>query len=146
MYMVGVVCILTLLSISRHFTTTEAAGGASVQGIGDTLVSVHDSSAVLGVFAFSVGAFMYYFFFFRSRLIPRWLSGWGIVGIVLMLVACVLALVNGNTVTSYVPLAAPIGLQEMVFAVWLLVKGFSRSESDHGAGLALQRDASTARV
>ena len=146
MYMVGVVCILSLLAIGQRLTTTEAAGRAALQGIGDTLVSVHDSSAVLGVFAFSAGAFMYYYiFFFRSRLIPRWLSGWGILGIVLMLVACVLAVVSGNPVTSYVPLAAPIGVQELVFAVWLLIKGFSRGDSDR-AGSALQEDALAARV
>ena len=65
--------------------------------------------------------------FFQSRLIPRWLSGFGIVAIILMLAACVLALFSGNRITSYIPLAAPIGLQEMVLAVWLIVKGFNPS-------------------
>lgn len=146
MYMVGVVSLLSLLTISQHFATAGAASRTSLQAIGDTLVGVHDSSSILGVSAFSVGAFMYYFVFFRSRLIPRWLSSWGIVGTFLMLVACVLALVNGNPVTSYVPLAAPIGVQEIVFAVWLLVKGFNRVDSDDGASIVLQQDAPAARV
>jgi hypothetical protein len=70
---------------------------------------------------------MYYYLFFQSRLIPRWLSGFGIVAIILMMVACVLALFSGNRITSYIPLEAPILLQEMVLAVWLIVKGFNQS-------------------
>ncbi len=133
MYMTGVVSLLSLQKVSEHFMTAGTAERASLQAIGDTLVGVHDGSSVLGVFAFSVGAFLYYCFFFRSRLIPRWLSGWGIVGVILMVGACVLALLSGNAVTSYVPLAAPIGVQEMVFAIWLLAKGFDRG-GENSAG------------
>jgi hypothetical protein len=70
---------------------------------------------------------MYYYLFFQSRLIPRWLSGFGIVAIILMMVACVLALFSGNRITSYIPLAAPIFVQEIVLGVWLIVKGFNPS-------------------
>ena len=68
-----------------------------------------------------------YLAFFQSRLIPRWLSGWGIAAIILMTTAGVLALFTNDAVTSYVPLALPIFLQEMVLAVWLIAKGFSPS-------------------
>ena len=123
-YMVGVVSLLSVLTLGRQFTAAAAADRTSLQAIGDSLVSVHDHAGLLGVFAFSVGGFLYYYLFFQSRLIPRWLSGWGIVAVVLMLTACVLALFSDNPVTGYIPLAFPIFLQEMVLAVWLIVKGF----------------------
>ena len=99
----------------------------SLHAIGDLLVSIRDHAGLLAVFAFCLGAFMYYYLFFQSRLIPRWLSGFGIVAIILMMVACVLALFSGNRITSYIPLAAPIAVQEMVLAAWLIVKGFNPS-------------------
>jgi Domain of unknown function (DUF4386) len=79
------------------------------------------------VFAFAIGAFMYYLVFYRARLVPRWLSGWGLAGVLLMLTACLLALFSNSMVTGYVLLAAPIGVQEFVFAFWLLIKGLSSS-------------------
>jgi len=132
-YMVGVVCLLSLLTLSQQFRTAGAANRASLQAIGNLLVSVRDHAALVAVFAFCVGTFMYYYLFFQSRLIPRWLSGFGIVAIILMMTACVLALLSGNRITSYIPLAAPIAVQEMVLAVWLIVKGFNPSAVASGA-------------
>jgi len=126
-YMIGVVSLLSLLTLSQQFRTAEAADRTSLQAIGNLLVSVRDHAALVAVFAFCVGAFMYYYLFFQSRLIPRWLSGFGIVAIILMSTGCVLALFSGNRITSYIPLAAPIGVQEMVLGVWLIVKGFNPS-------------------
>jgi hypothetical protein len=126
-YLVGVLGLLSLLTLGQQFAKAGAADRASLKAIGDSLVSVRSYAALLGVFAFSLGGFMYYYLFFQSRLIPRWLSGWGIAAIILMTTACVLALFSGNPVTGYIPLAFPIFLQEMVLAVWLIAKGFNPS-------------------
>jgi hypothetical protein len=133
-YLVVLVSLLSLLTLGQQFTSAGAAERTSLQAIGGLLVGVHDHAGLLGVFAFCVGAFMYYTLFYQSRLIPRWLSIWGIAAIVLMLAACVLSLFSGDRITSYIPLAAPIGLQEMVLAVWLIVKGFNPSVSASRSG------------
>jgi len=133
-YTVGVVCLLSLLTLGQQFTSAVSADRTSLQAIGDLLLNIHQQAALAGVFAFSLGAFMYYTLFFQSRLIPRWLSGWGIAAIILMLTACVLALFSGNRITSYIPLAAPIAVQEMVLAVWLITKGFNPSVSAFRSG------------
>lgn len=127
MYIAAVVSLLALLTLSKQFANAAAADHASLQAIGDSLRSVREHASLAGVFAFSLGAFTYYYLFFRSRLIPRWLSGFGIAAIILMTVACVLSLFSDKPITSYVPLAFPIFLQEMVLAVWLIVKGFDLS-------------------
>jgi len=133
-YMVGLLCLLSLPTLGQQFTTAGAADRTSLRAIGDLSVNVHDHAALLGVFAFCLGAFMYYYLFFQSRLIPRWLSGFGIVAIILMMAGCVLSLFSGNRITSYIPLVFPIFLQEMVLAVWLIVKGFNPSVSASKSG------------
>ena len=140
-YMIEVVCLLSLLTLSRQFATAGAADRPSLQAIGDLLVSVHDHAALVAVFAFCLGGFMYYYLLFQSRLIPRWLSGFGIVAIIGMLTACVLSLFSGNRITSYIALAAPIALQEMVLAVWLIVKGFNPSAVAAGSARTATREA-----
>src|SRR4030042_142739 len=132
--MVGLVCLLSVLTLGQEFASALAADRASLQAICDSLVSMHDHAALVGVFAFCLGAFMYYYLFLQSRFIPRWLSGFGIVAILLMMAACVLALFSGNRITSYIPLAFPIFLQEMVLAVWLIAKGFNPSVSASKSG------------
>jgi len=125
-YTAAVVGLLSLLTLGQQIATAPADNRVPIQAMADYVLSVRDHSSLVAVFAFSLGGLMYYVVFFRSRLVPRWLSGWGIAGVVLMFTACLLALFRNSDITGYTLLIAPIALQEMVFAVWLLVKGFDR--------------------
>jgi hypothetical protein len=122
------VSLLSILSLGQQLASAPPDNRASILAIADSLVSMRDHSNVAAVFAFSVGALMYYSVFYRSRLVPRWLSGWGVAATFLMMTACLLALFSNNTpVTGYTLLILPIAVQEMVLAVWLLAEGFSPS-------------------
>ncbi|WP_088288024.1 DUF4386 domain-containing protein [Kineosporia sp. A_224] len=122
-YAVGAVCLLTVLSVADDLGPGTAVP-APARTAADVLVAAHRQAAAVGVLAFVVGAFLYYVVLFRSRLVPRWLSVWGVAALVVMGVAAVLAVLDDTLVTEYVALALPIGVQEMVLAAWLLVKGF----------------------
>jgi len=144
MYMIAVVSLLSLSTLGQASVSAGAADGASVGVVGGLLLGVRDHAALAGVFAFCLGAFLYYVALFQSRLIPRWLSSWGIAAIGLMAAAAVLALVADRPVTSYALLALPIFLQEMVLAVWLIARGFSTvSEAAPEAGVAAGKTAAT---
>ena len=124
MYAVAVVSLLSLSTLGQA-PVSAGADQAALGAIGGLLLGLREHASLVGVFAFCLGAVLYYTAFFRSRLIPRWLSGWGIVAIGMLAAANVLALFAGRSVTDYVPMALPIFLQEMVLAVWLIAKGFS---------------------
>jgi len=125
MYMVAGACLLAVLALGERFGASGGADPSTLRSIGDSLLDVREQVTLIGVFAFSVGAFCYYVVFYRSALIPRWLSGWGIVAIVLTVVACLLALFNRLPLTTYTIVLLPIAVQEMVLAVWLIAKGFA---------------------
>jgi hypothetical protein len=124
-YTFAVVSLLSILPLGQQLATTPADNRPPIQAIADSLLSIRDHSNLVAVFAFSMGALMYYTLFYRSRLVPRWLSGWGLAAVLLMMIACLLALFSNSPVTGYTLLILPIAVQEIVLAVWLLVKGFS---------------------
>jgi hypothetical protein len=143
MYVIAAVSLLSLLTLGQLFDLAGAGERASLGVVGGLLLSLREHAALAAVFAFCLGALLYYCAFYQSRLIPRWLSGWGIAAVVLLTTAGVLALFNDDAVTSYAPLALPIFLQEMVLAVWLIAKGYSPS-AVHSEGLSATKPASPA--
>lgn len=130
-YMVGDVCLLSLVTVSQEYVSAASQGTYYFQTLSHLLLTVHDLAGfVFGVLAFGVGALMYYYIFYQTRLIPRWLSVWGLVAILLLLAASLLTLFDGEPFSisgNLIVLALPIALQEMVMAVWLIAKGFDSS-------------------
>ena len=129
LYIIGVVCTLSLLTLSQVSASAGAANASPFQISGTLLLAIKDSAGMLSVVTFTMGALMYYYVFYRSKLIPRWLSGWGIVGAALSL-ACILLTMFGQLIpfsTVFILLQLPIGLQELVLAVWLIAKGFNQT-------------------
>ena len=126
--LIGTLSLLVLLTVSQ--LAAGSAAPSSFQATGDALLAVRDwVHGFVALLAFLIGALMYYYVLYRSRLVPRWLSGWGLVGAALSLVATVYSGFTqdfGFTTVNTV-LNIPIGLQEMVLAVWLIVKGFNPS-------------------
>ncbi|MFX0125750.1 MAG: DUF4386 domain-containing protein, partial [Candidatus Hodarchaeota archaeon] len=121
-FMVGVMCVLALVPLSQEFVDAGAPADSYFQNIGELLLTGYtiDQAVVLGVFAFSIGALMYYYIFYQSKLVPRWLSVWGLIGITLGIVNGLLDLFGGIDETISMLLDFPIFVNEMVLAVWLI--------------------------
>jgi Domain of unknown function (DUF4386) len=129
-YIVGVMGLLVLVTVSQEFVKAGAANASSFQTLGVVVVAgYHWVGNVGSLLAFGLGALMYYAIFYQARLVPRWLSVWGLVGATLCLVAgiCVMFGLISPLSTVQVVLALPIAVQEMVLAVWLIVRGFKSS-------------------
>jgi hypothetical protein len=129
-YALSMMVLLSLSTLSRAFVDAGSPPDQHFTTLGQTLLALHHWLADVGLLlAFGLGGLLYYVVFYRSRLIPRWLSVWGIAGVLLLMIAAVLLIFDVISPMSpgQIALAAPIGLQEMVLAVWLIVKGFNRS-------------------
>lgn len=135
-YIVGVMGLLLLLTLSQEFVKAGAPDSSYFQTLGALLLAgYHWVGNVGSLLAFSLGALMYYHIFYQTKLVPRWLSAWGLVGATLCMVAGILVMFSiiGPLSTSQVVLALPIAVQEMVLAVWLIVKGFNSSAIASGS-------------
>jgi hypothetical protein len=75
---------------------------------------------------------MLYWLLLRSGRVPRWLALWGLVAAPLMLVAGFLLPITGdpNSPASTL-LYIPMGVQEMVLAIWLIGWGFRPTTADN---------------
>lgn len=130
-YIVSALGLLSLLSLSQEYISAGSQAVPNFQILGNLILEVRVwAGFVLGVIAFCIGGSLYYYIMYRSRLIPRWLSAWGLVGLASIFLMTLL-LAFGERIAEpsgkLLLLAFPIAIQEMVFAIWLIVKGFNPS-------------------
>ena len=126
-YLVGAIGTLLLLELGQEFAHAANPGSAYFQTTGTLLHALRDNASVTALLAFYLGASLYYYAFLSSRLLPRWLSIWGLIGVTLGAAAALCVLFEAAELGSTLQLTLniPIGIQEMVLAAWLIVKGFT---------------------
>ena len=125
-----VISMFLLLTVSEIHGKTGAADASNFQTLGSMLIAAGEWIQMIGGIVFSVGTLMIFALFYQTRLIPRWLSGWGFIGAVLYFVAKIASMFSPLHLTPEIGegiglLLVPTAIQEMVFAVWMIVKGFN---------------------
>jgi hypothetical protein len=128
-YIVNIIGILSLVTLSQDFVRAGAPAASAYQIVGTFIQAARTyANFVFGVGAFSLGALMYYVVFYQSRLIPRWLSGWGLLAATLSLAAAFLVMFGLKPLSPFFTvLILPIFFQEIVLEGWLIFKGFNPS-------------------
>jgi len=130
-YIVSAIGSLSLINLGQEYLKAGSPQNSYFQTIGNFVLTARDVSGfIFAVIAFSLGGFAYYYIFYQTKLVPRWLSVWGILSCLMLSIAVFSALYNGPPFAiagTTMILAASIALQEMVLAVWLIVKGFNPS-------------------
>ena len=123
---VSAVSLLLLVSAGRDFVAAgHSAASSGIAASGAVLLALNEWAFPLNPVVFGAGGLLLYGLLYRSRLVPRWLSVWGLGGVMLVFAYGVLRMYGGGSMA----LAIPIGVQEMVLAGWLIVKGFDFSAS-----------------
>ena len=120
---------LSLLTLSREYVA-GVPDVSSFQTLGTVLLAERDWNFLIGPNTlFSLNALIVSYLLYQSRLVPRFLSVWGLIGAPLILAASLLRVFGVLTLFSPIAalLALPIALNEMVLAVWLIVNGFTSS-------------------
>jgi len=120
-----VISILLLLTLSQEYVQAATPDASYFQTFATLLLAASDWSDLIGIqIAFSLSALILNYSLYQSKLLPRFISVWGLIGATLLLASGLLGLFGLKIVML---LAPPIAVQEMVLAVWLIVKGFNSS-------------------
>jgi len=118
-YMASAGTWLLLVELSREHAEAASAGAPHFQTLSALLAG--STAGNLIDIVFSLGALMFYYLFYQSRLIPRWLSIWGLAGAVLYLATPLLDMFGHG----FGVLMAPLAVAEIVLAVWLIARGLN---------------------
>ena len=130
---VGIISVLSLLTLSREFVATGSLDTSSFQASGTVLKAVHDWTFLLGpLFMLGINTMMYSYIFYKSKLVPRFLSILGMTGATLVFICALLVMFGVFPQISFwgAIFAIPVAANEMILAVWLLIKGFNESAID----------------
>ena len=131
MLVAALICALTLITLSQEFIEAGASDTSYFELLGTLLkeVRVRWSLFVLAFFH-PLAALPFYYFLYRTKLVPRFISGWGFLAALFLIIDQVvlesfglgLIRISGNPITGI-----PMGLNEIVLGVWLVIKGFNES-------------------
>jgi len=122
---IAVVIGWIFLTILGQYYIAGAPDASYFQTLGTLTLEGSVSIGIISQIIFPLGALMFYWVLYQAKLIPRWISGWGLISVILVLVFAFLNLFGIVAVKDIFDIS--IFLQEMVMAVWLIVKGFNPS-------------------
>ena len=129
-YMVIAICWLLLIPVSQEFVNAGAADAPTIQAVGTILRQAVYWTEHLLALVFTIGALMLYWLFYKTKLIPSWLALWGFFGAILYFAAPIFNMFDPlhpalSLGVKWGNLMAPLAIQEMVFALWMIIKGFN---------------------
>ena len=123
---VGVLAIMATYTLRNDVAGTAGADDGALRTVGQALVAVHDWTFLVGpgvmpaLNALCIATIMY-----RSRMLPRWIPTFGLIGAPLLLISLTASLFGAWDQISgpAVLFALPIAIWEFSFGIYMVVKG-----------------------
>ena len=126
---VGTISALSLITISQEYIAAGAVEASSFQASGAlALAGRYWATDVVTTVFFIIGALILYSVLYKSKLVPRFISVWGLISIASLIAANVLPVpdltqgFNPGQILYFPPMTS-----EILLAIWLIVKGFNPS-------------------
>lgn len=118
-----VLFILIQIPIGSEYLNAGAADGSYLQALSTVFMQAQLDAYNIAMTTLGISGLILCYAFYKSRLIPRLLAVWGLVGYAIILCGSVLEIMMGFDLLSIH--ALPGGLWEVFIGVWLIVKGFN---------------------
>jgi hypothetical protein len=121
--------VMSMVSLSQAYAAATAVEREQLQTVRVVVASARNWAHFMGRILDGVTIFVLYVMLYRFALVPRAVAGFGLVAAGLMVSAVAMPFFGRHVVF---PMLAPLGLAQLILAVWLLTRGFSGEASTEG--------------
>jgi len=116
---------LFMITLSQDFLDTGSPDASHFSVMGKLLLAVRGKWTNFGVSIFyGTGAIVFQYFLYRTGLVPKFISLWGLISAILILAVAPFETL-GYEWLGFVGLS--MGLNEIFLGVWLIIRGFNQS-------------------
>lgn len=123
---VGRIVLYSLLLLSQEYVTTGSP--PAMEPLGRMLYEGMTYTSTVFNFLFCLGGTIFYALLFRSALVPRALSLWGLVGVSGVLVGTTISLFDARPSVFFFLAYIPF---ELAIGVWILLRGLNAKTVTH---------------
>jgi hypothetical protein len=113
--------VMSMVSLSEAYTKANAVEREQIQIVKIVVASARNWAHYMARIFDGGAIFVFYVVLYRFALVPRALAGFGLIAVMLMVTAVAMPLFGHDVVF---PMLAPLGLSQLILAVWLITKGF----------------------
>jgi hypothetical protein len=118
---VGVLALLMIVPLAQQGVDAGQASVGWAKALGSLAVQSNTMAYQIGQMSLGLGAVFLCLLLFRTRLIPRFLSIWGLVGYAILMAGTIAEIFG---IHIGIMLSIPGGIFEVGLAFWLIIKGF----------------------
>ena len=122
------ISVMSMLSLSEAYAQASAADRDQFQALRVVVASARNWAHFVGRLVDGSTIFVLYAVLYRFALVPRALAAFGLAAVMLQLMAVGMPLFGHSVVF---PMLAPLGVSQLVLALWLMIKGF-RTQASRG--------------
>ncbi len=115
---------LKLLTLSEDAVISGVAEASHIQALGASLLAERVWAFQMVTLTFVLGALVFYYMLYQSKLIPRFISVWGLVGAISVFAIFILEIL-GIDPGVLSALSLLMLLNELFLGVWLIIRGFN---------------------
>lgn len=114
--------VITMLELSQEYAKNGTENSDALHAVGEIFYKKHWWSHYWSLLISCFSLFVLYFTLFKAKLIPRVISIFGLVAVVLMFIELLFS-IFGQSISMNMLL--PIGLVQLALPLWLIFKGFN---------------------
>ena len=129
---VSAIVPLSLITLSQEYVQAGAPDASYFQALGALSVAERYLAYRMAMIALGLGGLMFCYLLYQSKLIPRFISVWGLIGYAGLLTAMITEIFDPSLdytvpfifLTCYLPTTL---FETLLLPIWLIVKGFNPS-------------------